>query len=195
MDADSHDDIVYITAGGELGILYGTQSAGVFIKKILDPTLGITLSPTPILVGGAIKSDQISRFQSSLGVRSATSTGIDDSILKGETFYQYSQPNASLSTTSIDPGSLSGVFMDIQNGAIGNRVDTFVRSQYAIAYGLEIEKRYTNTTHATLYPDDHIRSTIRIRNTTNKTIQNIEYLDTLPKIFSAASTQKYTIKT
>ena len=45
MDADQRDDIVYITAGGELGILYGSSAAGTFTKKILDPTLGITLSP------------------------------------------------------------------------------------------------------------------------------------------------------
>lgn len=54
MDADGRDDIVYITSGGELGILYGSSVAGTFVKKILDPTLGITLSPTPITVGGAI---------------------------------------------------------------------------------------------------------------------------------------------
>ncbi len=56
MDADGRDDITYITSGGELGILYGTAVAGTFDKKILDPTLGITLSPTPIMVGGAIKT-------------------------------------------------------------------------------------------------------------------------------------------
>jgi hypothetical protein len=47
MDADGRDDIIYITSGGELGILYGTAVVGNFTKKILDPTLGITLSPTP----------------------------------------------------------------------------------------------------------------------------------------------------
>lgn len=56
MDADSRDDIVYITAGGELGILYGTPTRGTLIKKILDPTLGISLSTTPITTGGAIRA-------------------------------------------------------------------------------------------------------------------------------------------
>jgi len=46
MDADGYDDIIYISASGELGILYGTATAGSFSKKILDPTLGITLSST-----------------------------------------------------------------------------------------------------------------------------------------------------
>jgi hypothetical protein len=51
MDADGRDDIVYITVSGELGILYGTSQAGIFTKKILDPTLGIHLSDTPIDTG------------------------------------------------------------------------------------------------------------------------------------------------
>ncbi len=63
MDADGRDDIVYITSGGELGILYGTINPGSFIKKILDPTLGIVLSTMPIVVGGAIKSDQTPQFK------------------------------------------------------------------------------------------------------------------------------------
>ena len=50
MDTDSRDDIVYITASGELGILYGTDQTARFVKKILDPTLGITLSDAPIRI-------------------------------------------------------------------------------------------------------------------------------------------------
>lgn len=56
MDADTRDDIVYITAGGELGVLYGTATRGTFVKKILDPTLGISLSTIPITTGGAIRA-------------------------------------------------------------------------------------------------------------------------------------------
>lgn len=73
-------------------------------------------------------------------------------------------------------------------------MDTFVRSQYAIAHGLSIEKTYTNKTNTTLFPDDLIEARIIIKNTTNATIRNIEYLDTIPKIFSLEKTQKYTIK-
>ena len=51
MDQDKRDDIVYITASGELGVLYGTSTVGLFTKKVLDPTLGITLSPDPINTG------------------------------------------------------------------------------------------------------------------------------------------------
>lgn len=63
MDADGNDDIVYITASGELAILYGTKTAGNFIKKILDPTLGITLSSVPVNVGGAIRTSTTPQFQ------------------------------------------------------------------------------------------------------------------------------------
>lgn len=47
MDADKKDDIVYLTEGGELGVLYGTATAGTFEKKMLDTTLGITLDAIP----------------------------------------------------------------------------------------------------------------------------------------------------
>lgn len=47
MDADKKDDIVYLNENGELGILYGTSDVGVFQKKILDDSLGVTLSSTP----------------------------------------------------------------------------------------------------------------------------------------------------
>ncbi len=56
MDADTRDDIVYITASGELGILYRTIVPGKFTKKILDPTLGITLSADPILIWWGIRA-------------------------------------------------------------------------------------------------------------------------------------------
>lgn len=62
MDTDMLDDIVYITASGELGILYGTATAGNFTKKVLDPTLGISLSEDPITVGGAIKASNTPQF-------------------------------------------------------------------------------------------------------------------------------------
>lgn len=48
MDNDGRDDIVYLTESGELSILYGTDTVGYFDKKILDATLGLTLSDTDI---------------------------------------------------------------------------------------------------------------------------------------------------
>ena len=68
-----------------------------------------------------------------------------------------------------------------------------MRSQYAPAYGLDIQKIYTNTTHSTLYPDDVIQAKIVIKNTSGANIRNIEYLDSIPKIFSLEKTTKYTV--
>lgn len=51
MDADGRDDIVYIAANGELAILYGTETSGIFTRNILDTTLGISLSPEPLQIG------------------------------------------------------------------------------------------------------------------------------------------------
>lgn len=82
MDADGRDDIVYITASGELGILYGTATVGVFTKKILDPTLGITLSPTPITVGGAIHTSQAPQSPTISASLPVDNTGLDEKILK-----------------------------------------------------------------------------------------------------------------
>ena len=36
MDGDKKDDIVYISESGELAILYGTSTLGVFTKKVVD---------------------------------------------------------------------------------------------------------------------------------------------------------------
>lgn len=43
--------------------------------------------------------------------------------------------------------------------------DTYVKSQYAPAYNLQVEKRFTNTSNTTLHPDDRIIATVRIKNT------------------------------
>ena len=193
MDADTRDDIVYITAGGELGILYGTAIHGTFVKKILDPTLGISLSTTPITTGGAIRASSTPQIGGSLGVSSTESTAIDDSTLNAEIYYQYARPVAQVSTR-VTPDSLSGALDTRASGTAGNISDTYVRSQYATAYGLQISKQYTNVTHATLYPDDLIQARISIKNTSSVAIKNIEYLDTIPKIFSLEKTVRYNIK-
>ena len=70
---------------------------------------------------------------------------------------------------------------------------TFIKTQYATAYNIDVEKRYTNSSHATLYPDDRIVASIRIKNTGNTMLKNIQYLDTIPQIFSSEKTETYTI--
>ncbi len=193
MDADGYDDIIYISASWELAVLYGTVTAGSFSKKILDPTLGITLSSTSTSVWGAIKATNTPQIQWPLWVSPPTSVEFDDSMLNDEVYYQYTHWVAPYST-EVDANTLGSSFTDITNGATGDRTDTYIRSQYATAYGLNIEKVYTNITHPTLSPGDHIQAHISIRNTTASTIKDIEYLDTLPKIFSVESTQKYSVR-
>ncbi len=121
-----------------------------------------------------------------------TATTPDESILNAEVFYQYSSPIV-IPSTSVNSTALATAFADIQSGNTGNNIDTFVRSQYTPAYGLDIEKTYTNVSHPVLYPDDLIRVHITIKNTTMSTIRNIEYLDTVPRIFSLEKTQKYDV--
>lgn len=110
MDADGRDDIVYITASGELGILYGTDQAGKFVKKILDPTLGITLSGAPIRVGGAIKMGGLQKK-----TQTQTKDGsLDDGMLSEEVYYQYRESTQSANTTSVTPDKLALTFTEIQ---------------------------------------------------------------------------------
>lgn len=67
----------------------------------------------------------------------------------------------------------------------------YVRSEYAPAYGVDIEKKYRNITNTTLHTGDRIQVEITLKNTTTKTITDIRYLDTIPKIFILPSGAKY----
>ncbi len=70
---------------------------------------------------------------------------------------------------------------------------TYIKSEYASAYGVEIEKSYTNLAGSTLHTGDRVQVDISIKNTTAKKISNTEYLDTIPKIFDTENTKKYKI--
>jgi len=92
MDNDGHDDIVYLTAAGELGILYGTPTPGVFVKNILDATLGIRLQETPDAHGGAFYGSNIPQITSPLGFEPTTATGLTDTMIRAEVYYQHPLP-------------------------------------------------------------------------------------------------------
>ncbi len=70
---------------------------------------------------------------------------------------------------------------------------TYVKSDYAGAYGADISKTYQNISNGSVRAGDTIQVDIAIKNTGNSTLQDGEYLDTIPKIFDAADTTKYTI--
>ncbi len=219
MDADTRDDIVYLTAGGELGILYGTLKAGEFIEKILDSSLAIELWSDAIIAGGAITgtgigipvitnstestiydASAINSVSSSSVVVSTTPSSIaasaefDDSTLKWEVYYQYARPTPVQSRSDVTLTELSWALDNIADGsAAGSRMDTYVRSQYASGYSLDISKKYTKNNAWGLQPNERIQATITINNTSSSTLSNIEYLDTIPKVFSVENTREYRI--
>lgn len=67
----------------------------------------------------------------------------------------------------------------------------YVRSEYALAYGIDIEKRYKNITSSILHGGDRIQVEVSLKNTSTNTISSIEYLDTIPKIFSLPQDATY----
>lgn len=116
----------------------------------------------------------------------------DESVLHAEVFYQYSHPTPTpIISSTVSPAKLEATLNAINTGTTGNSFDTFVRSQYTRAYGLDIQKIYSNKSNLMLHPDDLIEARIIIKNITNQPIKNIEYLDTIPRIFSSEKTQKY----
>jgi hypothetical protein len=216
MDRDNLDDIVYLTEGGKLGILYGTASVWVFTESILDTNLGISLSWDPERAWWALRADSIPK---SLLSNTLSGNSLPDTwVLNAEVFYQRrvnserQDPNISKDTMAIwgrsievDPSStdqiLSSYFWEpnstnspLPSDSIGSPArDIYIRSEYAPAYGVEIEKKYKNITATTLHGWDRIRVEITIRNTTPATLKNIEYLDTLAKIFDLPTDAKYSI--
>ena len=67
----------------------------------------------------------------------------------------------------------------------------YVRSEYAPAYGLQVEKRYRNLSDTTLHTGDRVQVEISLKNTTNAMISAVEYLDTIPQIFRLPEVAKY----
>lgn len=202
MDADGRDDIVYLTESGELGVLYGTQTLGVFEKKILDSTLGVKLSTDPETTGGAVLFDRIPKLPSLNAASSGT--GIEDeSTLRSEVYVQRSVYDANaagaFSDSIVTPVDTAGAEQIMTtalkdpntNTTSTTRTDTYLKSQYAPAFGLKIEKHYQNINAATLHAGDTIRVDIAFTNTSNSPISGFEYLDTIPKIFDTEKTHTY----
>lgn len=205
MDADGKDDVVYLTEGGELGVLYGTTESWVFEKKVLDSSLGISLSTQSESAWWALRMESVPQFEAGeLGNSPTTSTGTDETQLQAEVFYQYPRPITSdYETEALDLSDLgnqelvSGYIDEISSSseasAASIRMDTYIKSQYAPAFGIEVERSFRNISSTFLHAWDVIEVTITLKNTSGKTARNIEYLDTIPAIFSSESTQKYQV--
>lgn len=213
MDADDRDDIVYLTSGGQLGILYGTEKSGTFEQKILDDTLGITLRDDTDNHGGAIKSNFVTQFTEIIGEDTSdvvnTGTGLTDARIKAEVYYQErADKNISQSQTPIDPAVLANLnanFSDAdieilestsQNNSLRTTpvpMNTYIRSQYASLVGMEMIKKYS-TPNKVLFPKDTISVEISLKNNNGETATGVKYLDTISEIFDRDNTATYSVE-
>ncbi len=200
MDDDKKDDIVYITQAWELSILYGTSTVWLFEKKILDATLGLTLSKESITTGGAIFTQNIP--QVSLDTVTTWSWP-DESYIWNEIYTRYISTDSQTPSTSVDVSDSNALasfekdFSDLNAHAYSSQSvqsKNFARSEYAPAFGMEISKKFLLSTWSLLRPGSRVKVEINIKNTTNSLIKSWEYLDTIPEIFSTENTLKYTIK-
>lgn len=121
-----------------------------------------------------------------------TDAPMEEDILFSQVLYQY-RHTMSAPSSATDLDGLTNTVNDVvanKNSTIKNTM--YVRSQYAPAYNLSVDKKYTHT-NKILHPSDQVTTTIRIKNTGTTTLKNIEYLDTLPRIFSHENTKNYTV--
>jgi len=109
---------------------------------------------------------------------------LDDSIPDTN----YDDLNAELSTAS---GALAG-FMQNYSGYINYdslsasnpRNTYFLRSEYADTMDLEITKTFVDTTPEFLQTDDIVNVELTFKNTGTKTLNNIAYVDNIPRNFT-----------
>jgi hypothetical protein len=188
MDNDGRDDIVYLTDSWNLGIMYATESSGIFDISLLDTTLWVNLVNSDQSIWWAIFANSVPQW---IQKNSDTLTGsTDERMLTTEVFYPYSYiDDAEIISgqSSIDTlWTLSGLSQS-------TKIDTYVRSEYASAYGLEIGRSFKNLTNSIVHSGDRIRVDIAIKNTTSQDISNISYLEKIPTIFSANSNSRYSV--
>lgn len=218
MDADAKDDLVYLTSGGELGILYGTETPGKFSQKILDSALGITLNPNEVDIhGGALKNNFVNQVNRVIGVDASnvvnSGTGMTDEIIKSQVFYQRQvaeiQTITSTNLTNATSAALGNYLKDSDpnailspavSGTIDNTVatnpvklETFIRSQYASLAQANVEKKYSSKNNL-LYPDDVIEVTISLKNNSAEAMKKVVYLDMITKIFAKDNSNNYEVE-
>lgn len=214
MDADGKDDIVYLTSGGQLGILYGTENSGIFEQKILDSTLGISLRDETEKHGGAIIADSVPQPKNVIGRDLSNSppadVGLTDAKIHEQVYYQETRNiSKNISSTSLD----GTVFADLAKNFTGSTLNsdlnvppadnttsttqvplaTYVRSQYATLHGIDVAKKYTSP-NATLFPEDSIVVEISLKNIFAEPQKNVKYLDSIAKIFARDSSLNYEIE-
>lgn len=214
MDADKKDDLVYLTSGGQLGILYGTAVSKTFEIKIFDEVLGLTLNQNEDRHGGAIKNNFIEQVTRIIGVPASnnTSENLTDDTIKAQVYYQRQiadmRETSQTPITSPSANNLINSLTSLNGNTIMNtqpadnttnttplKLETFVRSQYAEVARANIFKKYfANNNSTLLLPDDSIRVEITIQNTSSEAMKNIVYLDSIAKIFARDNSSEYTIE-
>lgn len=69
---------------------------------------------------------------------------------------------------------------------------TFMRSAYLTGVGLFAEKKYQSQ-NTVIQADETVEVAITITNNTTQNIEDIEYLDSIPRIFDTRETSNYTV--
>jgi hypothetical protein len=197
MDTDGRSDIVYLTESWELGILYGSAKVWVFDERVLDETLWVSLWSEPSAEGGAVRANvtPIDLLSSP-----STSTWTDESVLNSEVYYTLqarTSIESEVTTTSTD--DIDNVFSTsltdpntVPSSQTNPPGDVYVKSEYALAYGLSVSRRYENLSAGLLESGDRIRVEIEIKNTGTSTVRDLSYLDKVPKIFEILPDNTYT---
>ncbi len=200
MDNDGKDDVVVLTEWWELSILYGTSQIGTFHKVQLESTLWITLSNIWESHGWAIKFDGLPQIPSDkFGVTSGWWwSDVGDSVFQSEVYYQHSRILSSTDTSiSTDNKDLEKAFANNistpENSSLWSITETYIKSQYAPWYNLEVTRTWKNLTNPYISTWDRVRQEIVIKNTGDNTIKNINYLDTLPSMFDSSDTKTYDV--
>jgi hypothetical protein len=207
MDADTRDDIVYLSEYGELSVLYGTPTAGKYTKNILDRTLGITLDTAVHPEGGAIYYTSLPQLPAGYVSQSdlSTSTGASDLLLRQTLYTQRTILQSGVGLQGIVYDGLSPAEnTDIQT-ALGDipfttPIDTvpayrtYVRSQYAPGYSIDIGRTYESASGTLLVSGSPVNIRVRIKNNSTNALRGIEYLEQVPQIFDTTKTTEYILK-
>lgn len=90
-------------------------------------------------------------------------------------------------------GMITSTLTDPNTVSEPTKLITYVKNEYATAYGMEISKSYKNISGKSLVAGSKVQVDVTIKNTSSGTIKNAEYLDMIPSNFTAENTTKYTL--
>lgn len=129
---------------------------------------------------------------------------MDETQLESEVYYQYQQiivPDELDQTFDLfEDGSLDSLeetfdttLGSAEASVTGVKTDTYIKSEYAPAYGVEVARSFQNLSNPFIHAGDTIEVSIALKNTSDQTVTGVEYLDMIPAIFSSEHTTKYKV--